>query len=107
MRPATTPSVWDRLEHNEKIDDTIVAEIKRSGLMVADFTGHRGGVYFEAGLARGLGIPVIWTCHADDLEDLHFDTRQFNHIEWKTPKDLREKLELRILATVGSPQGKD
>lgn len=49
----------DGIEHNGKIDDKIVAEIRRSGLMVADLTGERGGVYYEAGLAMGLGIPVI------------------------------------------------
>lgn len=49
----------DSVEHNEKIDDRIFAEIRRSGLVVADFTGDRGGVYFEAGYAMGLGITVI------------------------------------------------
>lgn len=56
----------DKKEHNNKIDDEIIAEIRRSRFLVADFTckpGHaRGGVYYEAGFARGLGIPVIWTC---------------------------------------------
>lgn len=88
------------LEHNEKIDDRIVGEIRTAGLVVADFTGHRGGVYFEAGFAMGLGIPVIWTCRKDDMEDLHFDTRQYNHIEWSDPDELRGKLTARILAVV-------
>ena len=52
----------DLLEHNEKIDDKIIAEINISGLLIADFTGNRGGVYFEAGYALGRGITVIWTC---------------------------------------------
>jgi nucleoside 2-deoxyribosyltransferase len=95
-----TPIRLDFVEHNERIDDRIIAEIRRSGLVVADFTGDRGGVYFEAGFAMGLGIPVIWTCHKDDVEKLHFDTRQYNHIEWLEPGDLREKLELRIRATI-------
>ena len=72
----------DRVPHNDKIDDRILAEIRRSGLMVADFTGNRGGVYFEAGFARGLGLPVISTVHKDHLKDVHFDTRQYNHIVW-------------------------
>lgn len=63
------------IEHNDKIDDRIVAEIRRSGLVVADFTGDRGGVYFEAGFAMGLGIPVIWTCRKDWFDKVHFDTR--------------------------------
>ena len=93
----------DRKEHNNKIDDEIIAEIKRSGLLVADFTGHRGGVYFEAGLAHGLGIPVIWTCREDAIKDAHFDTRQYSHILWKTPEDLVEALDRRIRATVLPP----
>lgn len=42
-------------EHSNKIDDEIIGEIRRSAFIVADFTGHRGGVYFEAGFAMGLG----------------------------------------------------
>lgn len=45
----------DLTEHNEKICDRIIAEIRKSGLVIADFTGQRGGVYFEAGFAMGLG----------------------------------------------------
>jgi nucleoside 2-deoxyribosyltransferase len=78
----------------------IVAEIRRSGLVVADFTGNRGGVYFEAGFAMGLGIPVIWTCRDTDINAVHFDTRQYNHIVWKEAGDLREQLQRRIEATI-------
>ena len=94
------PQRVDLAEYNGKIDDYIVAQIRRSGLLVADFTGNRGGVYFEAGFALGLGIPVIWTCKDTDIEELHFDTRQFNHIVWKDPQDLRTRLQNRIAATI-------
>ncbi|HEU4456070.1 MAG TPA: hypothetical protein VFR81_23590 [Longimicrobium sp.] len=90
----------DAVEHNEKIDDRIIAEIRRSGLVVADLTGGRANVYFEAGFAMGLGVPVIWTCREDHLDDLHFDTRQYNYIGWTTPAELRERLRLRIEATL-------
>ncbi len=87
-------------EHNGKIDDLIIAEIRKSGLLVADFTKQRGGVYFEAGFAMGLGIPVIWTCRSDDVEKLNFDTRQYNHIIWTDADDLKKKLQLRIEASI-------
>jgi hypothetical protein len=90
----------DLTEHNEKICDRIIAEIRKSGLVVADFTGQRGGVYFEAGFAMGLGIPVIWTCRDKDVEELHFDTRQYNHIVWTDPADLKKKLVNRVEATL-------
>lgn len=95
-----TPVRIDQKEHNNKIDDEIIAEIKRSKFVVADFTGHRGGVYFEAGYAMGLGKPVIWTCRKGDLENLHFDTRQYSHIVWETEEELYKKLFNRIRASI-------
>lgn len=96
----------DRKEHNNRIDDEIIAEIRRSRFVVADFTSARGsprgGVYFEAGFAMGLGLPVIWTCRADLMAEIHFDTRQFNHIVWTNAAELKAGLKNRVLATMGA-----
>ena len=93
----------DRKESNGKIDDEIVAEIRESRFVIADFTGQRGGVYFEAGFAQGMGLPVVWLCRDDDLKNVHFDTRQFNHLVWKSDElpDIRKRLADRIRATIG------
>tara|TARA_R110000744_G_scaffold221860_1_gene340856 strand:- start:371 stop:1183 length:813 start_codon:yes stop_codon:yes gene_type:complete len=95
----------DRKEHNNKIDDEIIAGIRKSSFLIADFTSEpnkpRGGVYYEAGFAQGLGLPVIWTCRLDLISDVHFDTRQFNHITWESVSEFRTKLTNRILATIG------
>ena len=91
----------DQQEHINKIDDEIVSAIRSSGFVVADFTGDRGGVYFEAGFAMGLGKPVVWCCRDDEwAKKLHFDTRQYSHIMWKTPADLRSRLAARINAVI-------
>ncbi len=94
----------------DRIDDAIIVEIRRSRFIVADFThdeekGARGGVYYEAGFARGLGLPVIFTCRKDMIDKVHFDTRQFNHILWENPEELRKKLTERILAARAIGQG--
>ncbi|MCE2469250.1 MAG: hypothetical protein J4F32_01775 [Dehalococcoidia bacterium] len=98
------PMRIDRKSDLNKIDDEIISEIRRSRFLVADFTygdeGVRGGVYFAAGFAEGLGIPVIYTCRKDMLDKLHFDTRQYAHIDWETPEELRTKLKNRILARI-------
>ena len=99
------PMVINQKEHIGKIDDEIIAEIRRSRFIVADFThgcdGARGSVYYEAGFAHGLNIPVIFTCRKDALKKIHFDTRQYPHIVWETPEELREKLAKRIGAAIG------
>ena len=95
----------DNKEHINKIDDEIIAEVRRSKFLVADFTCEqqrvRGGVYFEAGYAMGLQKPVIWTCSQQSVDDLHFDTRQYNHIVWDTPQTLHRLLKARIGAVIG------
>ena len=95
------PVRMDAEEHNEMIDDQIQAEIRESRFLVADLTGQRPGVYFEAGLAIGRQIPVIWIRDKNDAGDTHFDTRQYNRIEYETPFRLCEALDLRIRATIG------
>jgi len=91
----------DRGEFVGRIDDQIIAEIRRSRLMVADFTGQRAGVYFECGLMLGLSRTVIWMCRKSDLAELHFDTRQYNFIGYETVDEAKERLLYRILAVEG------
>jgi hypothetical protein len=91
----------DLEEHNDDIMDRVLAEIRKPRFVIADFTKHRNGVYFEAGYALGLSIPVIWLCRNDEMGEAHFDTEHFNHIVWANPSDLRQRLALRIRATIG------
>ena len=59
----------------------------------------RGSVYYEAGFAHGLGIPVIYLCRKDS--ELAFDTNHYPHIIWNDTSELREQLRSRILALLG------
>jgi len=83
---------------NKKIDDEIISLIRSARIVIADFTGQRNSVYFEAGLAMGLNIPVIWTCKKDQVEQLSFDTRQYPHIIWEHEEELSKKIKDRIKA---------
>ena len=114
IKPGITDAGYDPLRIDQKpnvnkIDDEIIAEIRRSRFLVADFTygdnGARGGVYYEAGFAHGLGLPVIFSCRNDIIDNLHFDARQYHHIVWETPDELRESLRNRILALIGEGPG--
>lgn len=44
---------------------------------------------------------MVWACRKDEIMKLHFDTRQYNHIDWETAEELRLRLRARIEATIG------
>ena len=97
------PKRIDSHQHNNRIDDEIIVMLRRSKFVVADFTGQRGGVYFEAGFALGFGLQVIWTCKKSGLKEVHFDNRQYNFVTWEEDKlgDFKTALQNRIEATIG------
>ncbi|WP_201523265.1 TIR domain-containing protein [Aliarcobacter butzleri] len=87
-------------DHDAKIDDELIGMIKSSKAVIADFTGNRTAVYYEAGFAMGLGIPVIWSCKKDDVDNLSFDTRQYPHIIWENEEDLYTQVVNRLKAKI-------
>ncbi len=114
IEPAIKDAGYDpymviRDDYIGKIDDKIIAEIRRSRFLVADFThgndGVRGSVYYEAGFAEGLNRPVIPMCKKSKVDRdpryLHFDTRNLNHILWVDEDDLREQLRNRVIRVIG------
>ena len=106
IRPALLKAQYrpyriDAAPHIDRIDAKIVSEIRNSRIVVADVTGQRSGVYFEAGFAIGLGIPVFWCVRRDDLPNVHFDTRQYNHIVWDNEEQLADQLHAFVTAIAG------
>ncbi|MCB0471891.1 MAG: nucleoside 2-deoxyribosyltransferase [Flavobacteriaceae bacterium] len=87
-------------ESDITINDALIAEIKKCKFMVADFTEHKYGVYFEAGYALGLKRPVIYTCKKDDFSKTHFDTNHYPHIIYTNADELKEKLKNKIEAWI-------
>lgn len=97
----------DDAEYLGGVMDEILAQIRESKFVIADLTNNRGGVYYEAGFAVGLGIPVIPTCRKDHLDDgtnrVHFDVQHLNLLAWETDKlsAFGKRLENRILSVFG------
>lgn len=82
------------------INDALIAEIKKCKFLVADFSQHKHGVYFEAGFALGLGRPVIYLCREEDFSNTHFDTNHYPHIIYNNLSELQEKLKTKIEAWI-------
>lgn len=94
------PVLIDEKEYNTQIMPEIYREIKESRFVVADLTQQRGGVYYEAGYALGMGKDVIFCCEQAESQSIHFDVAQINTIRWKDTEDLYSKLKERIQATM-------
>lgn len=90
----------DEVHHSDLIPMRILSDIRASRFVVADLTAHKRGVYFEAGFGLGLGRPVIWVCRKDDLDDTHFDVKQYNTILYPDLPYLERHLEARIRALI-------
>jgi nucleoside 2-deoxyribosyltransferase len=103
------PARVDEEEYVGGVMDRIIALIRESRFVVADFTRNRGGVYYEAGFAFGLGIKVVQVCSQaqldskDPSEQLHFDVNHLNCLTWTDGKldEFSDRLRDRILAIFG------
>ena len=128
------PIIIDDIDFNDFIMDEVIQLIRQARFLIADLTcspeidmpdnpkviqGVRGGVYWEAGMAYGLGKTVIQTCRDDDCSKrrIHFDLSQYQTIYWKQDElttEIRplsshiaaptftERLAQRIFATIGT-----
>lgn len=125
------PVIVDDTDFNNFIMDEVITLIRQARFLVADLTcrpedinspkvtgGVRGGVYWEAGMAYGMGKAVIQTCRKDDESSrrIHFDLNQYNAIWWEEGNLTKGHIEIhnhvnnpsfaqelaqRIMATVG------
>lgn len=98
----------DEKDYTGSIINEITSEISDSVALIADLTGNRGGVYYEAGIARGLQlckhpIKLILTCKQEffDKEKVHFDVSGDNILLYTDVNDLSKKLEKRLKTVLG------
>lgn len=79
--------------------ERIYSEIARADLIVAEMSGRRENVFYEAGYAHGLGKRVILT--TQNSEDIPFDLMHFPHIVYggdltRLKTELQQKLRYLI-----------
>lgn len=96
----------DEKDYTGSIIDEIKSEITDSVALIADLTGNRGGVYYEAGIAKGLQlcnhpIKLVLACKQDffQKEGVHFDVRGDKILLYENESDLKVKLS-KLLQTI-------
>ena len=89
----------DEIQHQDKITDVILAEIRSCEFLIADLSFERPNVYYEVGFAHALDKkPILYRRSGTAL---HFDLAVHNVPEYKNITELRELLRLRFEAILG------
>lgn len=83
----------ENTQNSEKCSLELIAGSK---LVIADLTAPSPEVYFVAGYALGLKIPVIWIMKSSDAGKLPVRIEEIRPIVWNTAEELAAILQQRL-----------
>ncbi len=84
----------DEPQSNERITDRILESIRKAEYVIADLTGSRPNVFYEAGYAQGLRKTPIYIARKGTR--LEFDLKDYPIIFFEGMKELKDSLEKRL-----------
>ena len=89
----------DEIEHQDRITNVILDEIRDCDILIADLSHERPNVYYEIGYAHALNKkPILYRRQGTRL---HFDLSVHNVPEYRNITELRDLLRRRLEAILG------
>ncbi|MNO14918.1 hypothetical protein D3C76_45690 [compost metagenome] len=83
----------DKTQNRDHDSLELIADSK---LIIADLTEQSPAVYFAAGYALGLSIPVIWTVNSSEADKLNVHVQAIRPIVWDTAEELAVILQQKL-----------
>jgi hypothetical protein len=90
----------DQQPGDYEVSQRMLDVIRKSDLVIADFTMSSHNVYYEVGYAKGLGKRVIHCARV--RTDLHFDVRNMKMILFRNATELEELVRTELIALIGT-----
>lgn len=84
----------DSLSTQRNIIEDIIDGITNADLIIADLTGLNANVFYELGIAHGLGIPTVLI--TQDVEELPFDLSAYKNVEYSLRYDEIEEFSKEL-----------
>lgn len=89
----------DEIEHQDRITDLVLNEIRTSEFLIADLSLERPNVYYEVGYAHAIKKkPILYRRSGTRL---HFDLSVHNVPEYRNVTELRKLMRRRLEAILG------
>lgn len=82
-----------------KVGDGALQTIADSKLLIADLSGGCPDVYFAAGYALGIEVPVLCTVKRNEAERLPVRSERLRPIVWERAEELADMLRQRLTAS--------
>jgi hypothetical protein len=103
LRPAVAATGYDLRPVTQRaglVDAIIEDEMRRCRFLIADLSDDNAGAYWEAGLAEGLGKPVIYVCRekeGTEEKKTHFDANHRHTVRWDLSKLEQTAIKLKAV----------